>query len=55
MAKTRLRTVKQKIKDSKALQSLGDENLDLCKTIPHIDKKIKNKINKVNGWKYGYD
>jgi hypothetical protein len=55
MAKTRLKTVKQKIADSKASQNLGDENLSLCTVISHIDKKTVDKINKKKGWAYGYN
>ena len=55
MAKTRLKTVKERIADSKASQNQEEENLDICKTIIHIDDKIKNKINQKSGWKYGYN
>ena len=55
MAKTRLKQVKEKIADSKASQKLGDESLDICVAVDHIDEKTRNKINKKSGWKYGYD
>jgi hypothetical protein len=55
MAKTRLKQVKEKIADSKASQKLGDESLDICIAVDHIDEKTRNKINKKSGWKYGYD
>ena len=37
------------------MQSPEDESLELCKVISLVDKKTKDKINKQNGWKYGYN
>ena len=55
MAKTRLKTVKERIKDSKASQKQGDENLSICTEIDHIDQKTIDKINSKSGWEYGYN
>jgi hypothetical protein len=55
MAKIRLKTAKEKIKDSKASQSLGDESLELCKVVSHIDSKTRDKLNKKKAWDYGYN
>ena len=46
---------KEKIKDSKASQSLGDESLELCKVVSHIDSKTRDKLNKKKAWDYGYN
>src|SRR5210317_651481 len=55
MAKIRLKTAKEKIRDSKALQSPEDESLELCKVISHIDDKTRDKLNKKKAWDYGYN
>ena len=56
MAKTRLKTVKQQIKDSKASQKREEESLDLIKTIENpVPEKTLSKGNKNKDWKYGYN
>jgi len=37
------------------LQSPGDESLELCKVISHIDSKTRDKLNKKKAWEYGYN
>tara|TARA_B110000977_G_scaffold94475_1_gene124881 strand:- start:2139 stop:4361 length:2223 start_codon:yes stop_codon:yes gene_type:complete len=37
------------------LQSQEAESLSICKTVPHIEKKVRDKLNKTGSWKYGYN
>ena len=55
MAKTRLKTVKRQIQDSKALQNQREESLNLCKVIDHIPLKDVKLGNKKKSWDYGYN
>jgi hypothetical protein len=55
MARQSLKKVKEKIQDSKALQNLEDESLNLIRFVDHIDQKVRDKLNKDNAWKYGYN
>ena len=56
MAKTRLRTVKQQIKDSKASQKREEEGLKLYNNlISVVPKKVLEKKNKDKSWSYGYN
>ena len=56
MAKTRLKTVKQQIKDSKASQKREEEGLKLYNNlISVVPKKVLEKKNKDKSWSYGYN
>jgi hypothetical protein len=55
MAKTGLKTVKERIQDSKALPSLEEESLKLCKVLDHIPTKDLKSGNKSKSWAYGYN
>ena len=55
MAKIRLKTAKEKIKDSKASQSPEDESLELLRLVDSIDTKVIDKLNRKKAWEYGYN
>ena len=56
MAKTRLRTVKQQIKDSKASQKREEEGPRLYHNlISVVPNKVLTKKNKDKSWSYGYN
>ena len=56
MARTNLKQVKEKIKDSKVSQNLGEDSLSLCRKLSDIvPNSIVKRNNKLKKWEYGYN